>query len=960
MTSDLTGRVVAVNTVPLGDVLAADAPVGSLSLFVEDAADFAPDGGYLRLGGSEGVVLDYTSADDETGEIVLGAALAVDGFEGDSVEVWDFDHSTPVVETLAEVAVEGSEQNDDTLEAAVEHALIPYLPEGIRADDGFGNPTGESVDLVYRGDDLFVVNITGKPPVFDGTMIDPATLPSVEVEPPAAPTAGPTLEVYANPKGFVVIADGIAEGATISYHIGMTAGFTPDATTLIAETRTTVVNVETLPDGTPLNPAATYYLKATQENVSGSAGPGDEISSSLRLVDDSQIATIAASKVVAGDLIGAYALLGALNVGSAISLSSDQGIVISLEDGGIINFPSDGSPANITAELVALALTVKGALRILGTDNEIGQGSEVYLSEGVRDPGVAPTATYTWPRTLMSPDLSNEISQVLGVEEPGRVVMCAYSWTGANDGKVWLRYMDPATGAMTEGPTLTGLDGNTIWVRGMVKGADGNFYVLYSVNAASGGHWNVRAINPTTGAMVREWQGATSSMVGSTNNYGAPGIATRNNGNEIVVGYVNSSYAVVLRRFTLTGTLSYSTTVTGYTASGGSIARRLIIGSADGVLFFNPQADDRTTWKGRFNAIADYSDTATSWGLDAQNNFPVASDPEYSTMMLPNSVSEHFHEYDGHLWRYGGKYVVGGGVANATLSDEFVYTWRDSDPGGTGEHETLASPPKTLTGYPMRATPIVTTPPIGETTNADSVNSVRVYSRKVGDAAYMWDRWDPAPGVISVKADQMTKAASIQSLPTLNTFATANLTPGSLRSGKIDGRGNVVRLEGDGAGRVGGYEWDADGVGLVSPGIPGEVKMWAAPGAIPTGWLQANGAAVSRTTYARLFAVIGTTWGAGDGSTTFNLPNLTNRVPRGSTVGSYGGADTVTMPDHTHPISGQDGGSAFAAAGGGTNVARFGAYDGHAHGGATGTVSGTNPPISNVPSYAGLVFIIKT
>ena len=44
---------------------------------------------------------------------------------------------------------------------------------------------------------------------------------------------------------------------------------------------------------------------------------------------------------------------------------------------------------------------------------------------------------------------------------------------------------------------------------------------------------------------------------------------------------------------------------------------------------------------------------------------------------------------------------------------------------------------------------------------------------------------------------------------------------------------------------------------------------------IPSGWLLCNGAPVSRTTYSALFAVIGTTYGAGDGSTTFNLPNIT-------------------------------------------------------------------------------------
>lgn len=51
---------------------------------------------------------------------------------------------------------------------------------------------------------------------------------------------------------------------------------------------------------------------------------------------------------------------------------------------------------------------------------------------------------------------------------------------------------------------------------------------------------------------------------------------------------------------------------------------------------------------------------------------------------------------------------------------------------------------------------------------------------------------------------------------------------------------------------------------------------------IPKGYLPCNGSAISRTTYADLFAVIGTTYGAGDGSTTFNLPNLTDKFIQGS------------------------------------------------------------------------------
>ena len=82
----------------------------------------------------------------------------------------------------------------------------------------------------------------------------------------------------------------------------------------------------------------------------------------------------------------------------------------------------------------------------------------------------------------------------------------------------------------------------------------------------------------------------------------------------------------------------------------------------------------------------------------------------------------------------------------------------------------------------------------------------------------------------------------------------------------------------------------------------------------PVGWLLCDGAAVSRTIYANLFSVISTTYGTGDGSTTFNLPNLQGRVPVGVnstyTIASTGGTSTVTLtaaqsgiPAHAHGLN---------------------------------------------------------
>lgn len=62
--------------------------------------------------------------------------------------------------------------------------------------------------------------------------------------------------------------------------------------------------------------------------------------------------------------------------------------------------------------------------------------------------------------------------------------------------------------------------------------------------------------------------------------------------------------------------------------------------------------------------------------------------------------------------------------------------------------------------------------------------------------------------------------------------------------------------------------------------VPGTVAHFANSTA-PAGWLKCNGAAVSRATYAALFAAIGTTYGVGDGATTFNLPELRGEFLRG-------------------------------------------------------------------------------
>lgn len=76
----------------------------------------------------------------------------------------------------------------------------------------------------------------------------------------------------------------------------------------------------------------------------------------------------------------------------------------------------------------------------------------------------------------------------------------------------------------------------------------------------------------------------------------------------------------------------------------------------------------------------------------------------------------------------------------------------------------------------------------------------------------------------------------------------------------------------------------------------GEMRMYAGS-TVPSGWLACDGSAVSRTTYAKLFNAIGTTWGDGDGSTTFNLPDLRGRSAVGQMSFSSSASNNMLSTD---------------------------------------------------------------
>ena len=152
-------------------------------------------------------------------------------------------------------------------------------------------------------------------------------------------------------------------------------------------------------------------------------------------------------------------------------------------------------------------------------------------------------------------------------------------------------------------------------------------------------------------------------------------------------------------------------------------------------------------------------------------------------------------------------------------------------------------------------------------------------------------------------------------------------------------------------------KYDFSGANLTGiEGIPTATIVPWSSASVPTGFLECNGQAVSRSTYSALFAIVASTYGGGDGSSTFNVPDLQNNVAVGKSnnkaLASTGGANTVSstgnvggstanatlstpqLASHSHS-SGANPGGGYSNDGGpegrNSNTGNAGSGGGHSH-----------------------------
>jgi microcystin-dependent protein len=707
------------------------------------------------------------------------------------------------------------------------------------------------------------------------------------------------------------------------------------------------------------------------------AGTGELIVDGSIGADHIQANSIHAEHMHADVFTAGFVLAGTIQVGdptdpvnpvlNPIMISGHDGIRLPQPDGGEIHLPTDGTSARITADLIATSLSVKDDLTISGIGQITGS---VALANGITRPTTLPTVSQEWPVSWLdalngahdtSTDYWNVYSGLTDHHSNSAYAVTAVNYFGAQ-----IRVLnkdDPAGPAAiypdpTNGKSWTA---NFYPIGGIARiGTD--YYILGTDTNRSGTY-----IYRISGS---SWDKTAELKVGDLNVFPkTPRLFT--NGTNVGLVWVSNSGIITFRYYTpsLSGQ-------TGTDTSGGGVGGvRRDIG---GVVYGNIG----TGTNGLIVVCRDYS-VAIGYNTDLSRNnaidFPRAGGAQVAGMMYDATQGRmiSIDEY-GRKWTYSK-------VTTGTPSIQAAYTWYDGDtsvyPAGTtingvdksgqvsGVHETYASPVRTF-AMDRRAWPVFETPPAPDekvmlAERVDKADRIGLY---ISNGGTLYRQAYLAKGVRTLRGVDVFPTTG--PVPQADGFGTASAAPGKITSAALraDGRPQTF-IDGSGAANVDG---------LIPPG---SMMFWpvATP---PLGWLLCDGSAVSRATYPDLYNRIGTLFGAGDGSTTFNLPDSRDRVIMGfgtnrpirateglaSTARSL--SHTHTTPAHTHPhnlgTASVSLNQSLTAQTGGT-AARLTTPDAHSHaitGGILGTgsdgVSGGNGITgANAIPHLALAMIIK-
>lgn len=762
-------------------------------------------------------VVEYVAADDEAGELVLAAPLDVAFYAGDAVHLWDAALAAPVVETVAQVLVEGEEQPGDALEALVDHALIAYLAEGLRSPD-----EAESVELAWRGDDLYVTNVTGRAPLMDGSVIDPETLPpsggGMVPEVPETPLAP---EVLGGIGSLLIRWTPVVHVNPVTYavYVSPTSPVVPSPQTFVGEVSGSQLTVRRLPIpnvelGTPDSPLAygtDYYTVVVAKDAADptyASAPSAEASGSPVQAQAGDLAadSVTAAQVVAGSITG-EALAGEIALVSTIKTAeAGQRVELSGENGFRmfnsaeelrVEFPTaPGADPQIRGVIQADGLTVREGATFFSPLNSFAKDSTISLDESLARPASAPGATIYWNSyqleqrevTGNAGTFALDPTQIVGAgwhDGLGCVMVIQRHPSGRN--RVWYHDLDGSLmSGLSPGPYY---DLPAGWdVTSVASKPNGKLVMMFQFEGAD---WWIWDDSLPAGSQTRRYTPITSGNF-------RPILTT--DGSDVVVSETSGGRTWFRTVDTSTSPVTVvgaSTLTTGDPDKNVS-PNFLYRGSAGGFSGTRWVTSYPGTWIYRvFNTSGAYQ-SAENW----QPPVAKAGGVFMKSLGVFGTIGQ-----DGRLYQH----------SPLTWTDSALDTWHfgqtfyDSNATG-GTHETALGEVRSFTML-KRAFVRFTLVEVPYAGGADDPNQWRLYGMRGAYAASGMRLQASGPYTTLTTSMGLAPNTAGAVAPTVSTFPGGN--PAKLVSARTlpaDASKPIIELRGDGAGRFGSLAVDATGV----------------------------------------------------------------------------------------------------------------------------------------------------
>lgn len=298
-----------------------------------------------------------------------------------------------------------SSQQEEPIEATIPLGLWDRLPLGTRDAN-----TAEVVIADYDNTgQLVILSVEARPPQQSAEFIIPGTFTQGQPSDSTPPASSPTPTVRGGLGSLVVEWDAVTNLDPVTYevHVSTANGFTPDATNLIEETRSTLSWVRALADGTLLDYTTTYYVKLVAKDKDGAAPASGQATGTPTQVDSPDIHAdaVQAKHLLADDAL--FDAIRSLLIVSNTLKTAESGQRVEIDVDGVrwydstgllaINFPTaSGQPAILNADLVADTIDVLNGMNLRSALNTMDPGSVLTLQSVLSDPTVGPTIGLAW------------------------------------------------------------------------------------------------------------------------------------------------------------------------------------------------------------------------------------------------------------------------------------------------------------------------------------------------------------------------------------------------------------------------------------------------------------------------------------------------------------------------------------------------------------------------------------